>query len=352
MPATDAQIAQIETFLKEHRSKITGGEELGNYKVERVIEDMVRLCMASESLAKCSLPSIGTAARQAYLCQLSIDTTLNLACVVPRKGVAHFERMYKGMLDLAYRSEKVLLIRAYTVYKADMEGFDYDLGTSAFIRYKPNRNVTDKDRVWEAVVCAYAVADLAGGAKYPEIMWRPELEEIRTKALQLNKSADNPWLKYFDPMCKKGPAKRVCNYVPQNPFLSYALGLEALDEAGKLPDIDPAFADVHDKPIPTNHQGLAERVGAVQKKSSEAGLAPEAVQEETSSEAPAPLPDEDEEHMALCGKLLVACRNDEIEGAIRDHLNDFASTTDAMFKALPTAELEKLVTRFCGKKGT
>lgn len=256
------RIEQIESFLREYARLITDGRDLPYLSLDDIIGGIRRACVGNEKLAQCSLPSLATAARHAYQCQLPTDPAFQMLALVPRKGECHGDRMYRGMLELAYRPDNsgyraVKVVRPYTVY--DGETFDVDLGTKCFVTYKPSKTLTDKDRVWESVLASYAIAEIDGGAQYPAIVWRAELEEIREAAIK--KSSNTPWIKWFDAMCRKTAIRRVCSYLPQNPYLSYALGLEGLDEAGKLSAVDPVFAGVHDKPIPTNTNGLAKAVG-------------------------------------------------------------------------------------------
>ena len=320
---------QIEAFLWEHIEKITDGKELPFLTAKEVVGAVMGVCRADDRIAKCSLPSIGTAARRSYLCQLSVDPGLDLAYLSPRAGECNFDKMYKGMLDLAYRSERVMLIRAYTVYQCDMDGFDYDLGTEAFIKCKGGGvNATAADRSWENVVCAYAVAHVVAKdrdvvEKYPYIVWRPELEDIRNKAIEVNPRDDNPYVKFWDGMCKKAPAKRVCDYLPQNPSLGYALALEGLAEAGKLSAVDAAFADVQDAPIPSSTANLAAKVGMKREEPAEPEAPAEKEAEKPDATPPAAL-EESAKRMKLMER---GQRNKKEREALREYFGAGAEQT-------------------------
>ena len=115
--------------------------------------------------------SIASAVLRAAALGLELDPAVGHAHLVPRKGQAVLQVSYKGRLELAYRSGKVLAVTSGNIHERDE--VQIEEGTTPEIRIR--RSLGDRG----PVVGYYAVAHLAGGTKHFHTLTLKEAQEIR-----------------------------------------------------------------------------------------------------------------------------------------------------------------------------
>lgn len=155
-------------------------------------------------LAECSPASFMAAMLEAAQLGLEPNTPLGQAYLIPYGKSCQFQIGYKGLIDLAHRSEELKSIEAHAVYENDE--FDFEFGLAPKLVHKPAM----KDR--GEVIWYYAVYHLVNGGYGFEVMSR---EDVEAHARKYSKTFSNgPWQTEFDEMAKKTVLKKVLKYAP------------------------------------------------------------------------------------------------------------------------------------------
>jgi recombination protein RecT len=206
-------------------------------------------------LAKCTTESLIAALLQCAQVGLEIGT--NKAYLVPyrvNKNIGtkdkpqwvnykecQFQIGYKGLIELALRSGKILKIYAQPVFSN--EYFIVRYGTNELIQHDPlldknGNSLIGKDK--GEFIGAYAIAKIANvvsGEFQFDFMTKDEIEAIRAKAQA--KSEKSPWNTAYYEMAKKTVAKRLTKYLPSSSELEEALSMDdnsELDFKGNVYD--------------------------------------------------------------------------------------------------------------------
>ena len=239
---------------------------------------VLKMCIIAASrqpaLYQCTIESWMQVMMRSSELGLDCSGTLGYAYVIPfrngktGKQEAQFMAGYKGLVDLALRSGKVLSIDAYLVREKDE--FEYELGTVQKIFHKPYLGPEYAGEI----IAAYAVATLRDGIKKLEVMTINEICAIRNRSKAYvdaeKKGYKSTWHTDEGQMVRKTLIRRITNYIPLSPELEKALiydyeadGLvdklrHTVDEADgrsrterlkdSLKDAKPADAQVVDEP--------------------------------------------------------------------------------------------------------
>ena len=125
---------------------------------------------------------------------------------------ATFIPMYKGLVQLAFESDKVGKISAHVFYENDF--FEYKLGLEEVLNHVPARENRGKK------LGAYAIITLTTGEKSFEVMFEPEIALIRDKSPGANspKFKESVWFSERDSgeMWKKTVLRRLLKLNPSS----------------------------------------------------------------------------------------------------------------------------------------
>lgn len=167
---------------------------------------------------------VGSALGQAYLVPYnSRDRGLECQLIIG----------YRGMIDLARRSQQIESLQAYAVYKGDF--FEYKLGLNPNIEHVPAIEYAKEDLTPKGdrqLIYAYAVARLKGGGVQFEVMTRKEIEAHRPK------KGSAVWEQHFDEMAKKTVIRRIFKMLPISIELARAIEMEERNERGEKVGLD------------------------------------------------------------------------------------------------------------------
>lgn len=130
---------------------------------------------------------------------------------------------YRGLLELAYRSPKVLKIVARSVYDADK--FSYDFGLNETLVHVPSI-----DGSGDKLTHVYCIVELANGVKLFDVMTRGEIEAARTRAKATGEYT--PWATDFEAMAKKTVIRRFFKFMPSSVEIQQAVGFDESGERG------------------------------------------------------------------------------------------------------------------------
>jgi recombination protein RecT len=135
--------------------------------------------------------------------------------LVPFKGEAVFILGYRGMVELAYRSNKVRRVSAAVVREGD--GFEFRYGTRAVLDHTPAG--APGEREWLAV---YAVAELTNGGKPFTVLYPEDIEARRARSASA-KLPSSPWNTDTEAMWCKSAVRALQRWLPQTPESARAM---------------------------------------------------------------------------------------------------------------------------------
>ena len=161
-------------------------------------------------LAECTPMSFLAALMNAAQLGLEPNTPLGQAYLIPYKnrGIleCQFQLGYKGMLDLAYRNERMQSIEAHTIYANDE--FHYELGLDPMLKHIP---------AWEdrgEITGFYAVFKLDNGGVRFEVMSKADIDRYAATFSKAFSSDYSPWKTNYEQMAKKTVIKQLLKYAP------------------------------------------------------------------------------------------------------------------------------------------
>ena len=145
-----AKIEQPTSMQKwiESKSDIIKEALPKGYDVKRMIRVVIGALRNNPNLAKCTPISFMSAVMQSIQLGLEPNTVLGHAYIIPywnsnlKVYEAEFQRGYRGLLDMAYRTGQFTEIYAKEVCKGDE--FDYMLGTDRWVKHRLGKRVYDK----------------------------------------------------------------------------------------------------------------------------------------------------------------------------------------------------------------
>lgn len=124
---------------------------------------------------------------------------------------------YRGIIDLAHRSEAILDIAARTVRENDE--FEYEYGLDEKLSHKPKLKKSEAG----APIAYYCLANFRGGGHYYVVVDPEEIEEHRQKS----KSPDSPaWKDNYDPMARKTTVRIASAYLPLSSLAAEAIAAD------------------------------------------------------------------------------------------------------------------------------
>lgn len=171
---------------------------------ERFTRIMTSAVSNNPKLAQCDAMSFISAMMTAAQLGLEPNTPLGQAYLIPYGKQCQFQLGYKGLIDLAYRSDQVKTIMAQTVYENDE--FDFSFGLEPTLKHIPAKENRGKP-VWY-----YAVFKLSNGGEGFEVM---SYDDVLQHAKKYSKTFNNgPWQTNFDEMAKKTVLKKALKYAP------------------------------------------------------------------------------------------------------------------------------------------
>jgi recombination protein RecT len=209
---------------------------------DRFMRIVYRAFVQNPKLAQATKPSLIVAIGLAAELGLEPNGALGLGAIVPyynkkaQKLEAKFQVMYKGNLQLMYRTEKFQVITADEVCSKD--AFDYEKGLNAKLYHKPP--LGDRGQP----IAYYAYYKMVGGGFDFQVMSLEECLEWGRQYSQNFEASDSPWQTATAEMCKKTVIKKLAKYCP----VQVALPEDEYDETD--PMVAGKFHDITDEPEP------------------------------------------------------------------------------------------------------
>lgn len=222
---------------------------------ERMLRVLTQAIQKTPKLAQCTPASLLGAMMVCASLGLEPNTPLSLAHLIPfeKRGQVSGKWVtvavevqliigYRGYVDLALRSDRVISIHADCVYPGDEFSFEY--GSRQHLHHKPKGS---RDQEPE---CAYAHAMLAKGEVFIVLPWAEVIKRrngsqayqqaLRArdkpggKGVQETGWKDAPWVKHPHPMGAKTAMRDLADWLPLSVEFSSAAQLDRMSDSGTL----------------------------------------------------------------------------------------------------------------------
>jgi len=186
------------------------------YDVKRMVRIVVGALRQNPNLIQCTPISFISAVMQSIQLGLEPNTVLGHAYIIPywnsRLQVyeAQFQRGYRGLLDMAYRTGQFIEIYAKEVCRGDE--FDYMLGTESWVKHRLGKRKYDKsgNPIVEYVYAEYK--NIKGGRHV--VVWSREMLDRHKDRYSpaAKKDKFSAWNVNEISMYKKTTLKDLLNY--------------------------------------------------------------------------------------------------------------------------------------------
>ncbi|MFI5973597.1 recombinase RecT [Streptomyces sp. NPDC051452] len=193
-----------------------------------------------EDLKNCTPASIHTALLACA--RFGLEPDGRQAAIVPYSGVATFQPMYEGYIELMYRHPRVDSVHFGWVRENDAWDYTPTEPSPRDFYHKPRVDLTDEER--GKVILAYAFAWIDGRRSQVIILNRSQAEGIRNKFSKAYKKAesngkrDSAWHTDFDAMWAKSAVLRLRKVVPTSTELAELIQHDDdLDDAHTVPPV-------------------------------------------------------------------------------------------------------------------
>lgn len=182
-------------------------EEVIGAKANGFTASLLSVVTNNKLLANADFNSIYTSAMKAATLDLPIEPSLGFAYIVPYKNEAQFQIGYKGLIQLALRSGKVVGLNAGEVYEEQFISFDP-------LFEKLEVDFTQKVKS-DKPVGYFATLELSNGFKKLIYRTREDIEKHGKKYSKSFSKGFSPWQSDFDAMAKKTVIKSMLStYAP------------------------------------------------------------------------------------------------------------------------------------------
>lgn len=213
--------ATLPMLLKLHGARLQTIAPKGYKDVNRLSATIMSQVRANPKLAECNHLSILGAAIKCAMLGLSPGDSLGHCFLVPYKNECTFQLGYQGMIELAYRSGKVLSIAARAIYENDH--FVYGYGIDDTLEHRPATGNRGR------FIGVYAIPKLVGGGVHFEVLDIADIERARKSS---KAGTFGPWKDHFEEMAKKTAIRRLFKYLPVGTELNRAVAFDEKAEAG------------------------------------------------------------------------------------------------------------------------
>ena len=173
-------------------------------------------------LAECTPLSFLSALMNAAQLGLEPNTPLGQSYLIPYKNhgqlECQFQIGYKGMIDLAYRNDRMQSIEAHTIYANDE--FFYELGLHPALKHVP----TWGDR--GEIVGFYAIFHLDNGGYHFEVMSKNDIDAYAATYSKAYATDYSPWKTNYEQMALKTVLKRLLKTAPVKSDFRKAISMD------------------------------------------------------------------------------------------------------------------------------
>ena len=145
---------------------------------------------------------------------------------------------YQGLIELAYRSGRVMSVVARVVHEADR--FSYSFGINDVLEHQP----AEEEPVGP-MTHVYAIGKLVGGGVIPYVMTKAQVDAVKASSPGAKKKG-SPWDNHYEAMTMKTAVRRLFKWLPSSVESQRALGADGRVFTGvpaSIEDIDEVSSD-------------------------------------------------------------------------------------------------------------
>lgn len=221
----------ILQYLDKYKDQVAAAlpKHMTPDRMVRIVTTSIR---KNPALVKCNPQSLFGAIIQASQLGLEVDNALGHAYFVPfknrRQHTTDVQLIigYRGFLDLAWRSQKVVGIDAEVVYSDDR--FVYSRGLNPTLEHTPHEGPERGERTH-----AYCIFHLRDGGKVWRVLTRDDVMKAKDFSASAGRS-DSPWNTHEDDMWRKTAIRATAKFAPLSIELQQAVGIDEQSEVGKF----------------------------------------------------------------------------------------------------------------------
>jgi recombination protein RecT len=191
-------------------------------------ERMARIALTelrkNPKLSSCNIQSFACSILNASQAGLELGGIFGQAYLVPYGNECQLIIGFRGMVELAHRSGKIVNINADIVRLGDE--FEYQNGRNPDLKHKP---MMDEGK---PITHVYACASLANGGFQFVVMTKQEVDRISSKS-----KSKNIWNEHYAEMAKKTAIRRLFKMLPVSAELAKVIALDDASERGEIIDL-------------------------------------------------------------------------------------------------------------------
>jgi recombination protein RecT len=195
-------------------------------------------------LADCSIESLMSATMSCAMYGLE-PGPMGFCFIIPYGKEASFQTGYKGLLQLAWKSEMLESVQAGAVYPGD--GFKYSRGIPLILSHEPSDEFPEDDTTYSHV---YGVVGVKGGGHICECWTRAQVIKHRDQFSQAYRNAEkykkynSPWHTSEVSMAKKSVLIQALKLAPMSTQLASLVAMEQSSSVGVPLDVEIDLASV------------------------------------------------------------------------------------------------------------
>ncbi len=201
---------------------------------DNIISQTMSAVLANSDLLKCTPLSILQSVIEAAQLGLVIGGSLGQAYIVPYKNIARFQPGYRGLITLAYRSERVSWVASELVFHCDT--FQVWYGTDRRLIHEPDIDNPERGKYdpetkdYIGLRGAYSVFRMKDGSFDFEHMPLYKLHALR----KFSKSSGTSWSPWNSPigledMYRKCPIRKLAKRMPLSPQFNRASAIDEIE---------------------------------------------------------------------------------------------------------------------------
>lgn len=217
--------------------------------VDRFLRLVLTELRTVQNLDQCTVPSLLGAVMRCAQLGVEPGGPLGQSWILPFKNgktgqyEATFVLGYKGIIQLAYRSEQIATIFARAVCENDYFDYELGLGDDRLVHRPALDRPRGKPYAW------YGVARFKGGGHYLNVVGRDEVDEHRKRS----KSPDSPaWTNDYSAMASKTAIRMMAPFLPLTAETARAIEDDErvvhLTDNGEV--VDPDTGEIEPDPAP------------------------------------------------------------------------------------------------------
>jgi recombination protein RecT len=211
---------------------------------ERLVRVALTACVQNPALLNCTRESLMQATLQSASLGLMPDGVMGQAYLIPYGSTATFQIGYQGLIELAYRTDRIAAIIADVVHEKDKFEFHREVAADHFV-HKPYEGEDDPGPATHA----YAIIRRKDGTASVTVLPKAKIEkEHRAHSRAAQKG---PWVQHWEAMARKTAILVALKYEAKSTELARAIAVEERADQGiEIPAEEAQILDVEAKAEP------------------------------------------------------------------------------------------------------